>query len=170
MSPVRTPSQTVGPFLSLGLEPLARSELVPAGAPGAVEVEGFLFDGAGNPVPDGVVELFQADGAGVCFGRSITEASGRFSFRVPKPAPIPLDTGELQAPHLELLVFARGLLRPLRTRCYFPDEEAANALDPVLAAIEEDRRATLVAAAAPSGGLRFDVRLQGERETVFFGC
>lgn len=180
MSRVRTPSQTVGPYLSLGMAPLAGPELVAADVPGALELEGVLFDGAGIAVPDGMVELFQADPEGRFppdsepgwsgFGRCLTDETGHFSFRTVRPGPVALDGGEPQAPHLELLVFARGMLRPVRTRCYFPDDSAANALDPVLSAIDERRRETLVGRACGPGRFRFDVVLQGEGETVFFGC
>jgi protocatechuate 3,4-dioxygenase alpha subunit len=177
-----TPSQTVGPFLSMGMQPMERNDVVPVGSPGAFELAGSVLDGAGAPVPDAVVELWQAapdgtfsstagrDGDETWFGRSLTDAEGRFGFVTVKPGRIGLDDGRLQAPHLELLVFARGLLRPVRTRAYFPDEPAANASDPVLNGVPEERRHTLVATAAGNGTLRFDVRLQGADETVFFAC
>jgi protocatechuate 3,4-dioxygenase alpha subunit len=179
---VPTPSQTVGPFLSMGLQPLEREDVVPGGTPGGLELSGSVLDGAGAPVPDAVVELWQAapdgtfsptagrDGDESWFGRSLTDSDGRFRFVTVKPGRVGLDDGRLQAPHLELLVFARGLLRPVRTRAYFPDEPAANASDPVLNGVPEDRRRTLVATAAGNGSLRFDVRLQGADETVFFAC
>jgi len=116
-------------------------------------------------VPDAMVETWQADERGeyrTDFGwaRCGTDLEGRFSFRTAKPGRV-----DGQAPHLEVLVFARGLLKPVLTRMYFPDED--NGADPVLAAVAPERRATLVA--VPEGdGLRFDVHLQGERETVFF--
>lgn len=179
---VPTPSQTVGPFLSMGMQPLERTDVVPGGTPGGFELAGSVLDGAGAPVPDAVVELWQAapdgtffptagrDGDEAWFGRSLTDAQGRFRFVTVKPGRVGLDDGRLQAPHLELLVFARGLLRPVRTRAYFPDEPAANESDPVLNGVAEERRHTLLAAAAGDRSLRFDVRLQGADETVFFAC
>lgn len=177
---VPTPSQTIGPFLSIGVEPLARTEVVAPDTPGALRLAGSVFDGAGAPVPDAVVELWQAgphgslDDPADCsphwFGRSLTGRDGSFVFTTVKPAPVPLTNGTLQAPHVELLVFARGLLRPLRTRAYFADEEEANRRDPVLLATPDpDRRRTLVAVdAGDAAGFRFDIHLQGPHETVFF--
>ena len=155
-----TPSQTVGPFYSIGLCRRPDDELVPPDAPGAVRLTGTLFDGAGNPIRDGVLEVWD----GARWGRSGTDAEGRFSFTVAKPAARP---GE--APRLDVHVFARGLLRHQLTRVYFPDEGEANAADPVLAALPEDDRRTLVAE-ADDGALRFDVRMQGDRATVFFAA
>jgi protocatechuate 3,4-dioxygenase alpha subunit len=143
----------VGPFFAFAL-PFAGGEN--AAAIG-VRVEGQLLDGAGEPVPDGLIEVTQ-DGE---FARSSTDPEGAFHFVISKPAPKPG-----QAPHLEVTVFARGLLRQLATRMYFPEEAAANAADPVLE-LTGDRRETLVAR-ADNGVLRFDIRLQGEGETVFF--
>ena len=175
---VPTPSQTIGPYLSIGLDPLERPTVVPHDTPGSVFLQGQVLDGAGRPVPDAVVELWQADPtgryvgaeqAGAWFGRCLTDAEGRFGFTTVKPGPVALRSGQPQAPHLELLVFARGLLRPVRTRCYFPDEAEANGRDPVLTGIpDEGRRRTLVAASEDDGRLRFDVHLQGALETVFF--
>jgi protocatechuate 3,4-dioxygenase alpha subunit len=165
--PAATPSQTVGPFFSFGLCDRPSTELVAPETQGAVRVGGSVLDGAGEPVPDALVEIWQADESGSYhgdfgWGRCGTDAGGRYSFVTVKPG----RTGG--APHVSLLVFARGLLKPVLTRMYFPDEEAANAADPVLAGIADARfRATLVAA-ADDGGLRFDVRLQGEEQTVFF--
>ena len=101
------------------------------------------------------------------FGRSGTEDEGRFELVTVKPGAVPYPDGRLQAPHLVVGVFARGLLKRLATRMYFPDEEAANAADPVLALVAPERRATLVAV-QEDGFLRFDIRLQGAGETVFF--
>jgi len=154
-----TPSQTVGPFFGFAL-PFAGQEVAADPAqPGAVRVEGVLRDGAGEPVPDGLLEVWQDDQ----FARCATDAEGAFHIAVRKPAAPPG-----QAPHLHVLVLARGLLRHLVTRVYFPDEAAANAADPVLALVEPDRRSGLVARDEAGGVLRFDVRLQGEGETVFF--
>ena len=151
-----TPSQTAGPFFGFAL-PFADGPC--AGPAGSVRIEGQLVDGAGEPVADGLLEAWYGDQ----FARSGTDAEGVFHFLVDRPPPGPGG----QAPHLEITVFARGLLRHLATRLYFPDEEAANAADPVLSAVDPDRRHTLIASAEGSV-LRFDVHLQGDEETVFF--
>jgi protocatechuate 3,4-dioxygenase, alpha subunit len=168
-----TPSQTVGPYLHLGLIGLIDAELVPPDAPGAIRVGGRVLDGARAPVPDALVEIWHAGPAGghsqgSTFGRSDTRDGGRFEFVTAKPGAVPWPAGGLQAPHLEVGVFARGLLKPVVTRMYFPDEADANRADPVLRGIGEARRGTLVAVAEPDGSLRFDIRLQGDDETVFF--
>jgi protocatechuate 3,4-dioxygenase alpha subunit len=155
-----TPSQTVGPFYAIGLCRRPENELVPHDAPGASTLVGTLFDGAGEPIVDGVIEVW--DAVGGRWGRSGTDGEGRFSFQLVKP-----DAGRQGAPHLDVYVFARGLLKHQRTRIYFPDEAEANAADPVLAELSETDRATLVAE-GEDGALRFDIRMQGERATVFF--
>jgi protocatechuate 3,4-dioxygenase alpha subunit len=163
-----TPSQTVGPFFWFGLCTRPCSELVQPGTAGAVRISGQVRDGAGEPVPDAMVEVWQADETGTYrpdfgWGRCGTDADGRYSFLTVKPGPV-----EGQAPHVVVQVFARGLLRQVLTRLYFPDEAEANAADPVLRAIADPAlRATLVAE-ADGDGLRFDVHLQGERQTAFF--
>jgi protocatechuate 3,4-dioxygenase alpha subunit len=181
-----TPSQTAGPYLSIGLlRDFIGSALVSEDDPRAVRVRGQLLDGNGDPVPDGMVEIWQANAAGryahpsdaredvpleegfLGFGRSGTEDEGRFEFLTVKPGSVPAPDGRAQAPHLLVAVFARGLLKHLVTRLYFPDEEEANAADPVLSELSEAERATLVAQ-PDDGGLRFDIRLQGEGETTFF--
>jgi protocatechuate 3,4-dioxygenase alpha subunit len=163
MPDVLTPSQTVGPFFSFAL-PFAGGERTTSGdAPDAIRIEGQLIDGAGAPVPDGLLELWQEEQ----FARGRTDLEGAFHFIVSKPGPPAGPDGSTQAPHLYVTVFARGLLRHLTTRLYFPDEEAANAADPVLQAVDPARRHTLVAR-SEGGVLRFDVHLQGEEETVFF--
>jgi len=172
----RTPSQTIGPFFHDALLNRDRSELVPPDHPSAVGIKGAIYDGAGEVVTDAMVEIWQADPAGrydgpeedfTGFGRSGT-VEGEFSFVTLKPGPVPGPGGEPQAPHLMVYVFARGLLKPLVTRIYFPDERDANAADPVLSSIEEPGlRETLVARDA-GGALRFDIRLQGEGQTAFF--
>jgi protocatechuate 3,4-dioxygenase alpha subunit len=162
MPPAPTPPQTIGPFFHVGLR-LPRTEQA-AGAESAdgrlVRIRGRVLDGAGAPVSDALVEAWDAPGGR--FGRCATDAEGRYEVLVVKPA-----SPEASAPHLTLWVFARGLLDHLVTRVYFPDE-AANAADPVLGLIPDpETRATLIAR-EEAGGLRFDIRLQGERETVFF--
>lgn len=165
-----TPSQTVGPFLSIGLTWPDGHLVVPAGSPGAVRISGTLVDGAGEPVSDGLVETWQADADGrfddplFGFGRAATGPDGSWEVVTVKPGA----TGDGQAPHVDVSVFARGLLDRVVTRLYFPDEAAANAADPVLSALPPDRAATLVATDAGPGELRFDIRLRGEGETVFF--
>jgi protocatechuate 3,4-dioxygenase alpha subunit len=151
-----TPSQTVGPFYSIGI--CRRAENEPD--PGGVRLRGRLLDGDGAPIPDGVVEIWSATAR--AWGRCGTDADGSFSFSVAKPPPA---AGE--APRLDVLVFARGLLRHQLTRVYFPDEPEANAADPVLSSLEPDERATLVAT-TDGDGLRFDIRMQGDSQTVFF--
>jgi protocatechuate 3,4-dioxygenase, alpha subunit len=182
-SPGLTPSQTVGPFFHDAL-PYEHGPLV-AGPdrPGAFDLVGRVLDGQGDPVDDSLVEIWQADeqgrfadGPGVYaavvgdgfrgFGRCPTDAEGRFGFRTVKPAGVPTADGTPQAPHIAVSVFARGMLRRLATRVYFPDEAGANAGDPLLASLDEARRATLVAAPVGSG-YRFDVRIHGDDETVF---
>jgi protocatechuate 3,4-dioxygenase alpha subunit len=165
-----TPSQTIGPFFAFGLAWLHGRQLVEPGSPGAIVVGGRIFDGAGEPVPDAVVEIQQAAPAGHCppgwrgFGRCFTDSGGAYRFLTAKPGPV----DDRQAPHIEVSIFARGLMQRCWTRCYFPDEQAANVSDPLLRGITDvDRRSTLVAV-AEAGRLRFDIRLQGERETIFF--
>lgn len=184
-----TPSQTVGPFLAIGL-PWPDGELVvPEATPGAIVITGRVLDGADAPLPDALVETWQADPdsrfdhpddprgpaapavAGFRgFGRSATDADGRYRIVTLRPGPLPAPGGGTEAPHLDVSVFARGLLDRVVTRIYFADEAAANAADPVLAALESARRGTLVArlAADSPGEFRLDIHLQGEHETVFF--
>jgi protocatechuate 3,4-dioxygenase alpha subunit len=150
----RTPSQTVGPFYAIGLCRRPENELDPSG----FRLHGSVLDGEDAPVGDAVVEIWD----GERWGRSGTDPEGRFSFTVTKP---PAREGD--APRLDAYVFARGLLQHQLTRIYFPDEERANAADPVLSSLDDEERATLVAE-QEDGGLRFDIRVQGERQTVFF--
>jgi protocatechuate 3,4-dioxygenase alpha subunit len=171
-----TPSQTIGPFFHDALLERDHTELVAPDHPGAIRIEGAVYDGAGEPVPDAMVEVWQADAAGRYgsedfpgFGRSGTADGGRFSFVTLKPAPVPAVDGTPQAPHINVVVFARGLLRQVVTRLYFPDEGEANAGDPVLSSIgDPGLRETLVAREEGGGAYRFDVRLQGEGQTAFF--
>ena len=180
------PSQTAGPYLSIGLlGDFLGPSLVPEDDPRAIRIRGRVLDGNGDPVPDGFVEIWQANAAGryahpddartdvsleegfIGFGRSGTVDDGWFEFVTVKPGRVPGADGGLQAPHLVVLVFARGLLKQLVTRLYFPDEQEANAADAVLSELAEAERATLIAR-PEDGGLRFDIRLQGEGETTFF--
>ncbi|HVC42426.1 MAG TPA: hypothetical protein VND54_10665 [Candidatus Saccharimonadales bacterium] len=158
-----TPSQTVGPFFRIGLSTTIGSHVVGEGTPGAIRISGQVLDGAGEPVPDALIETWQAEGAGRC----ATDEEGHFAIVTSKPARNAIDGAATDAPHLDVSVFARGLLTRLVTRMYFPDEHAANDADPVLRALSSAERSTLVAV-SESGGLRFDIHLQGARETVFF--
>jgi protocatechuate 3,4-dioxygenase alpha subunit len=182
-----TPSQTVGPYLRIGLigGPIG-SHLVDPSDPRALRIRGSLLDANREPVPDGLIEIWQAntvgryahpaDGRGelpledgfIGFGRSDTEGDG-FEFVTVKPGRVPWIDGRLQAPHLVVGVFARGLLKRVATRMYFPDEHEANGEDPVLAALAPEERDTLVAH-AEGGGLRFDIVLQGAGQTTFFAA
>jgi len=190
-----TPSQTVGPFFKYGLTPDGKydwndaftSNLVTPDASGErIRVEGRVFDGEGQPVPDAMLEIWQADSQGHFsdpqdkralpnakfrgFGRCGTDANGGYVFESIKPGLVPDPDGKPQAPHLLLAVFARGMLRHLYTRIYFGDEKG-NASDPVLALVPPDRRATLIAEREAGNGnaiYKLDLHLQGEGETVFF--
>jgi protocatechuate 3,4-dioxygenase, alpha subunit len=157
-----TPSQTVGPFLHIGLPWPDGAFAVPQGTPGAITLTGTVTDGAGEPLPDALVETWQVGGEGrQGFGRCPTDEHGGYRITTIRP---PGDATE--APHIDVAVFSRGLLNHLVTRIYFPDA-AENAADPVLASVDADRRDTLIAKAV-DGGYRFDIRLQGDGETVFF--
>lgn len=155
-----TPSQTVGPFFRIGLSTTIGSHVIGEGMPGAVRISGQVLDGAGEPVPDALIETWQPEGAGRC----ATDEEGHFAIVTTKPAQAGAANG---APHLDVSVFARGLLTRLVTRMYFPDESAANDADPVLRTLSPTERSTLVAV-REEGGLRFDIHLQGAGETVFF--
>lgn len=144
-----TPSQTVGPFFGFALPFPGQEQVVAEDAPGALRLEGQVLDADGEPVPDALIEILQGDS----FGRCRSDPEGVFHFTVSRPEP----------PYYNVYVFARGLLSHLLTRVYFPDAEP----DAVLQSVEPERRRTLVAQ-AENGKLRFDIRLQGEGETVFF--
>lgn len=177
-----TPSQTVGPFFSIGLEWLNRTDLTGGAAGERVTVRGRLLDADGNGVPDGVLEIWQANQngeypgtlvnatAGFCgFGRVPTNDEGRFEFTTLKPGATRLADGSVEAPHLKISIFLRGVLQRLVTRMYFPGE-APNENDPALLRVPEQRRQTLIAQPTSdgSGKLMWDIRLQGNNETVFF--
>ena len=162
-----TPAQTIGPFFHRALCRPGDERLVEAGSAGALELSGRISDGAGASVADALVELWCTDGQASAFGRAPTDAAGEFRFTVRKPDAIPGPGESVQAPHLSVSVFARGLLHRLVTRIYFPDEAAANARDPLLGSIEPARRALLVAHPAGAGALRFEIVLQGPGETPF---
>jgi protocatechuate 3,4-dioxygenase alpha subunit len=178
-----TPSQTVGPFFALGLPWADGPYAVAEDFPGAFWLRGVVVDGSGDPVPDALIETWQADPAGRFdhpddprgavatpgfrgFARCPTDGEGRYAIRTVRPGRVPGPDGAPQAPHIDVSVLARGLLDRLVTRVYFPDE-AANAGDPVLARVDPVRRPTLIAKET-GDGYAFDITLQGDDETVFF--
>jgi protocatechuate 3,4-dioxygenase, alpha subunit len=186
MSPLQTPSQTVGPFFKPALIALEQDSLITPKSRGErITIEGHVLDGDAAPVSDAMIELWQANAHGRYdhpddsqeklldpnfhgFGRAATDERGRFRFHTIKPGSVPGSGGALQAPHINVSIFARGLLKRLVTRIYFPGEPL-NADDAVLKAVAPERRSTLVAQIAERQGvLRFDIVLQGEHETVFF--
>jgi protocatechuate 3,4-dioxygenase, alpha subunit len=180
-----TPSQTVGPYFAIGLPFGVGPFAVPEGTPGAIHITGTIYDGAGAPIPDFLLETWQADPEGRFAdlhghgGRSeingfrgfarygLEDGDGSYDILTVKPGPVPGCSGHMQAPHIDVSVFARGLLHRTVTRIYFADETEANASDPVLARVPVERRATLLAE-PHGGGYRFNIRLQGPNETVFF--
>ena len=193
----QTASQTIGPFFHYALTPeaygrpgIAGGVLVTGATPGEqVRIAGRVLDGVGQPMPDAMVEIWQTNAAGRYnhpaddreeaaldpefrgFGRLNTDSDGAFSFETVKPGPVPGRGNTLQAPHINLILFARGMVNHAFTRIYFSDEAEANGTDPVLSAIEQGRRATLIAARRETAGnvvYRFDIHLQGAAETVFF--
>ncbi|MDW5598650.1 protocatechuate 3,4-dioxygenase subunit alpha [Conexibacter stalactiti] len=182
-----TPSQTVGPYYAIGLPWPDGPCVVPAGTPGAITLTGTIYDGRGAVIPDHLIEIWQADpdgrfadlrGAGPGgpsrvegfrgFGRAGAEVGdGSYELLTLKPGRVPGPGRRLQAPHVDVSLFARGLLHRLVTRIYFADEEAANAEDPVLQSVPAARRGTLLAQPR-AGGYGFDIHVQGPHETVFF--
>jgi protocatechuate 3,4-dioxygenase, alpha subunit len=194
MSLQATTWQTVGPFFSIGLSRLCCNNLAPAGVSGErVQISGRILDGDGKPVPDGLIEIWQANSHGkyahpddkqnkplekgfTGYGRVPTDDEGGFRFTTIKPGRVPAPVGkdgvpQLQAPHLAVSIFTRGLLRRLITRMYFPDEPS-NSEDFALNLVDVSRRSTLIARKVDgaSGALEWDVVLQGPNETVFFDC
>ena len=178
-------SQTIGPYLRIGMEWMVIEELAPRGIPGErVSIDGRVLDGDGRSVNDAALEIWQANSHGKYaspedardkrveagfrgFGRSLTDESGKFSFRTIRPGRVPTPGGGLQAPHLVVTIFMRGLLKQLLTRMYFPDDPA-NSEDPILALVPAERRGTLVARKKSEGALEWNVVLQGANETAFF--
>lgn len=185
MSLITTASQTVGPYVKIGFVPLAVDSIAPEGVAGErVTLHGRLVDGDGKPITDGVLEIWQADAEGRYahpegakatpaafrgFGRILTDGKGEFRFSTVKPGRVPGPDGKLQAPHLMVTVFMRGLLKHLLTRVYFPGE-SSNSDDPVLNLVPVDRRGTLIATglAGSTSSLEWNVVVQGTNETVFF--
>jgi protocatechuate 3,4-dioxygenase alpha subunit len=184
--PTLTPSQTIGPFLTIEVPYEGEAQLVEPNHADAIPLLGTVTDGEGNAVDDALVEIWQANAEGryahpedsredipledgfTGFGRCATDSEGRFEFLTVKPGSVPGPDGQSQAPHIDVSVFARGLLNRLVTRIYFPDEADANAADPVLSLIEDDAHRETLVAHQDDGALRFDIRLQGEGETTFF--
>jgi protocatechuate 3,4-dioxygenase alpha subunit len=178
-------SQTIGPYLRIGLEWMQIEDLAPQGVAGErVRIEGRVIDAEGKPVNDAAVEIWQANSHGKYaspedpqekpvetafrgYGRSLTDDAGAFRFRTIKPGRVPGPGGRLQAPHIVVTIFMRGLLKQLLTRVYFPDDPA-NADDPILSLVPAERRATLIARKSGDGVLEWNVVLQGKGETVFF--
>jgi protocatechuate 3,4-dioxygenase, alpha subunit len=178
-----TPWQTVGPFFHYAL-PYDSGPLVAGDSrDGAFTLHGYVYDGNGDPIPDSLVEIWQADETGEFvsepgifeapaadgfrgFGRSATDTDGHYTFTTVKPAPVPTEDGAEQAPHIAMSMFARGMLRRVVTRVYFDDEDDANAKDPLLTSLEASQATTLVAT-GDADGYRFDLLLQGAEQTVF---
>jgi protocatechuate 3,4-dioxygenase alpha subunit len=182
-----TAAQTVGPFFHIGSTWLDTDDLASGAVAGRrISVSGCILDGDGAPVPDALIELWQADAEGryahpedrrnkpvepgfTGFGRVPTDGRGTYRFRTVKPGPVPGPRGSLQAPHINVTLFMRGQLTHLWTRIYFADE-SANATDPILNAVDPGRRGTLLAVRQPGEGevYRWDIAMQGDGETVFF--
>lgn len=163
-----TAHQTAGPYWHL----IDFPEWAELARDGAITLTGRITDGTGAPVTDAMVEIWQAgpdgryDGTFHGFGRCATDAEGGYRFRTLRPGPVPGRGNTLQAPHVQVAIFARGLMSHLTTRLYFAGE-ALNDSDPLLALVPQSRRATLVAREEAAGQWRLDIRLQGENETVF---
>jgi protocatechuate 3,4-dioxygenase alpha subunit len=182
-----TPSQTVGPYFAIGLPWPEGPHAVDPATPGAFTITGTIFDGAGVPIPDHLIETWQADPEGRFadlhghggasqmegfrgFARyGVEDGDGTYEILTIKPGRVngANGRGRLQAPHIAVTLMARGMLNRVVTRIYFGDEEEANAEDPILSRVPADRRQTLIAT-PEDGGYRFDIRLQGPGETVFF--
>ncbi len=187
MSLQTTSSQTVGPYLHIGLTWLFMDNLTGPGVSGdTVTIAGRILDGDGKPVNDALVEIWQANAHGKYahpddpqdkpletafkgFGRTPTDDNGSFKFTTIKPGRVAAPGGGLQAPHINVTIFMRGMLKQLNTRIYFP-ADAANESDSVLKRVPEARRATLMAKSTGPGALEWNVILQGAGETVFFDC
>jgi protocatechuate 3,4-dioxygenase, alpha subunit len=182
--PEQSPSQTVGPFFHFSLLSGGENILVNDQTKGEkIRIVGTVFDGDGQPIPDAMLEIWQADSQGFFnhpldpnqkqadqnfkgFGRADTQA-GTYEFVTVKPGRVPGEDNQLQAPHINVRLFARGMLIHIYTRIYFSDE-SANASDALLNSVDDARRWTLIAQAEPDYTYRFDIHMQGANETVFF--
>jgi len=180
-----TPSQTVGPYFAIGLPWPEGPHAVDPATAGAFTITGSIYDGAGTPIPDHLLETWQADPEGRFadaygyggaselkgfrgFARyGVEVGDGDYQIVTVKPGRVKTPGGRFQAPHIDVTLMARGMLNRVVTRIYFGDEEQANAEDPVLSLVPADRRDTLIAT-PEDGGYRFDIRVQGPGETVFF--
>jgi protocatechuate 3,4-dioxygenase alpha subunit len=185
MSLLVTPSQTTGPFVAISFEKTIVDDVAPPSVAGdRFVIRGRVLDGDGKPVDDAVIETWQANSHGKYahpedtrekllepefkgFGRVLSNAQGAFQFRTIKPGPVPGPRDTVQAPHLVVVIFMRGLLKHLTTRIYFPDDPSILE-DPILALVPPERRSTLIARQVEDGVLEWNVILQGEHETVFF--
>jgi len=179
MKLVPTPGQTIGPFYGYALPYEGGERLVERTHPGAVRLHGTVYDGNGEPIPDALLEIWQADENGTVpstagslhrdgytftgWGRQTVDNVGYFNFTTVNPGP----TEEGAAPFIQMVVFARGLLNRLFTRVYLPEDTEALNNDRLLSSLSEHRRSSLIATREEDGSLRFDVRLQGRDETVF---
>ena len=192
-----TPSQTAGPYVHIGCVPnfsgiegifpedLGNSMVNDQTRGERITIIGQVFDGTGSPLRDAMLEIWQADGEGLYnspselrgtadpnfagWGRQPTDMeTGTFRFETVKPGRVPLADGRLQAPHVNFWIVARGINLGLNTRMYFADEEAANAEDPILQRVEHKVRVPTLLAARDGDAYRFDIRLQGDDETIFF--
>jgi len=181
--PIATPSQTVGPYFRLGLDPLNQDHVAPAGSAELITVKGRVTDGDGAPIPDCLLEIWQADAKGHYaamnglpnphaqkgwrgFARVPTNSEGEFTFYTIRPGAVSDAHGGVQAPHALVMLGMRGLLKFLMTRMYFPGPETST--DAVLQSVPESRRATLIALDAQGGALTWNLVVQGVHETVFF--
>ena len=191
-----TASQTAGPYVHIGLTPnfcgitgvfetdLGTAMVNDRTLGQRITITGRVIDGTGTPLRDALVEIWQADGAGLYnspsemrgaadpnftgWGRCPTSAEdGTFTFQTVKPGPVPFKDGRMMAPHVSLWIVARGINLGLHTRMYFPEETAANAADPLLNRVEHRHRVATLIAAGTAPSYTFDIHLQGEKETVF---
>lgn len=179
-----TPGQTVGPFYGYALPFNKDNELLAPGSPGSIRLQGTVYDGAGEAIPDAILEIWQPDAEGnvvqrtgslvrdgytfTGWGRAAVGNSGVFTFTTVNPGPTsPIPGRAGAAPFISVVVFARGLMNRLFTRIYLPENEEALAADPLLSSLDPERRSTLIARRDADGGLTWDLRLQGGNETVF---
>lgn len=177
----KTPSQTIGPFFKFGTEWIAHENVFSGDYPNSITIKGSIYDGEGNSIPDGMIELWQADENGLFppdtaknwmgFARRLTDDAGQYEINTVKPASVKAADGSMQAPHIFVVLFARGLLKPVMTRIYFADEEEANNNDPLLLAISDiNSKKTLIAKKVSDSVYEFNIHLQDSSkgpETLF---